>query len=63
MIGVFVSDQDSVEVCKVGSDSGQPGQGFAFPKASVDKDAGVFSFEQRQIAGTAGRKNGDAQAD
>ena len=44
-------------------DSGEPRQRFAFAEASVNEDAGAFGFEQRQIARTAGRKNGNVQPD
>ena len=63
VVGVLVSDQDGVEVVKFPADGSEAGQGFAFAKAGVNKDAGAFSFEQRGIARTAGRKNGDAQTD
>lgn len=63
MVGMFVGDQDGVEMFEFPVDSGKPRQGFAFAKASVDKDAGAFGFEQRQIARTARRKNGNAQPD
>jgi hypothetical protein len=60
---VFVSDEDAVEVIKIQADSGQACQSFPFAKPGVHKDAGAFGFEQRQIARTAGRQYGNAQAD
>jgi len=58
VIGVFVGDQDSVEVVYFPADGREPRQRFAFSQASVNKDAGAFGFEQRQIARTAGREDG-----
>jgi hypothetical protein len=55
VIGVFVSDEDSVEVIEIAFDGGEASKGFAFTKASVNKDAGVFGFEQGKIARAAGR--------
>jgi hypothetical protein len=63
MVCVFVSDQDSVEAIKLSADSSQTRERFAFTQSGVNKDAGAFGFEQRQIARTAGRKYGDAQTD
>jgi hypothetical protein len=60
---MFVSDQDSVEAIKFPADSRKTCKRFAFSKAGVNEDAGAFGFEQRQIARTAGRKDGHAQAD
>jgi len=63
MIGVLVSDEDSVEMIEVAFDGGEAGKSFAFTEASVDKDAGAFGFEQGKIARAAGRQDGDAQTD
>ncbi|HEY1471137.1 MAG TPA: hypothetical protein VGF61_19000 [Candidatus Acidoferrum sp.] len=60
MIGVFVSDEDGVEMIEVAFDGGETGKSFAFTEASVNKDAGAFGFEQRKIARAAGRQDGDA---
>lgn len=59
MIGVFVSDEDGVEMIEVAFDGGETGKSFAFTEASVNKDAGAFGFEQSKIARAAGRQNGD----
>ncbi len=59
VIGVFVSDEDSVEVIEVAFDGGETSERFAFTKASVNEDAGMFGFEQGKIARAARRKNGD----
>jgi hypothetical protein len=63
MVGVFVGDQDGIEVTDVRSNGGKARQGFAFSKPSVNEDAGAVGFEQREIARAAGRKNRDAQTD
>jgi hypothetical protein len=63
VIGVLVSDQDGIEVVKIRADSSETSKSFAFSEADVYEDAGAFGFEQSQIARTAGRKYGDAQAD
>ena len=44
VIGVFVSDEDSVEVIEVALDGGETSKGFAFTETSVNKDAGAFGF-------------------
>lgn len=63
MVGVFVGDQDGVEVADLSSDRGKPREGFAFSEPGINEDAGAFGFEQRQIARAAGRKNRNAQTD
>ena len=55
VIGVFVSDEDSVEMIEVAFDGGETSERFAFTKASVNEDAGMFGFEQGKIARAAGR--------
>jgi hypothetical protein len=60
MIGVFVSDQDGIELFEVFTDGSETRQRFAFAKAGVNEDAGAFGFEQREVARTAGRKNVNA---
>lgn len=60
MVGVFVGDQDGVEVADFGSDRGEPREGFAFSEPGINEDAGAFGFEQREIARAAGRKNRNA---
>ena len=63
MIGVLVSDEDSIEAVEVALNRGKPCQGFAFAQARVYKDAGTLRFEQRKIARTARSKYGNTQAD
>jgi hypothetical protein len=60
VIGVLVSDEDSVEVIEVAFDGGEASESFAFTEAGVDKDAGASGFEQSNIARAAGRQNRDA---
>jgi len=60
VVGVLVGDQDGIEVVKFRADRGKPGKRFAFSQASVNKDASAFGLEQRQIARTAGREDGNA---
>jgi hypothetical protein len=55
VIGVFVSDEDSVEMIEVRFDGGETSESIAFTEASVNKDAGAFGFEQGKIARAAGR--------
>jgi hypothetical protein len=55
VIGVFVSDEDSVEVIEVALDGGEAGKSLAFTETSVNKDAGAFGFEQGKVARAAGR--------
>lgn len=55
VIGVFVSDEHSVEVIEVAFDGGEASESFAFTEASVNEDAGMCGFEQGEIARAAGR--------
>lgn len=59
MVGVFVGDQDGVKVVKVCADGRESRQRFTFSQASVNKDASAFGLEQRQIARTTGREDGN----
>src|SRR5208283_514477 len=63
VVGVFVGDQNAVKAVEIFFDGGQTGQGFALAQAGVHEDAGAFGFEQRDVARTAGREDGNAQAD
>jgi len=62
MIGMFVSDQDSVNLIDGFFNGRQPGQSFALAESAVDDKAGTLRFEQRDVARTAGRQDGNAQA-
>jgi len=63
VIGVFVGDQDAVEVVQFFFDGGEAGQSLALAQPGVHEDAGAFGLEQRDVARTAGRENGNAQTD
>ena len=63
MIGMFVGDEDGVEAIDFATDGGETGEGFALAEAGVNEDAGGFTFEQGEIARTAGSEDGNAQAD
>jgi len=60
VIGVFVGNEDGVEMIEVRFDRGEASKSFAFTEASVNNDAGAFGFEQGKIARAAGRQDGDA---
>src|SRR5690242_14923012 len=63
MIGVFVSDQDAVDLFDVAFDGGQARQCFSLAESGVHEEAGALRLEQRDVARAAGRQNGDPQAD
>src|SRR5215469_1609107 len=63
VVGVLVGDEDGVEAIDVAFDGGEAGEGFALAEAGVNEDTGGFGFEQRDVARTAGGKDGDAKAD
>ena len=58
---MFVSDEDAVNLIEIDFTSCKPRQGFAFTEATIDEEASALRFEQRDIARTAGRQDGDAQ--
>jgi len=60
VIGVFVGDEDAVEMVKGSFDSGKAGESFAFAESGVNEDAGTFGFEQSDVARAAGCQDGDA---
>ena len=63
VVGVFVGDQDAIEAVEISFDGGKTRQRLALAQAGVHEEAGAFGFEQRDVARTAGRENGNAQAD
>ena len=63
MVGMLVSNEHGVEAVEVAFDGRESGEGFALAKAGVNKDAGGFRFEQRDIARTARGEDGNAKAD
>jgi hypothetical protein len=44
-------------------DSGKTGESFAFAEASVHEESGALCLQQSDVAGAAGRQNGNAKAD
>jgi hypothetical protein len=54
MIGVFVGDEDAVEMVDGALDGGEAGESFALAEAGVNEDAGAFRFEQGDVARAAG---------
>src|SRR6516165_2551771 len=63
MIGVFVGDQDRVQMIDFTANGGEASERFAFTEAGVDEDASALSFKQREVARAARRQNGYPQAD
>ena len=63
MIRMFVGDQDTVDLLNVALDGCEPRQSLALAKPGVHEEAGALGLEQRDVARTAGRQNGDPQAD
>ena len=60
MVGMFVSDENSVDLIESNFAGGQPGKSFAFAKSAIHEEAGARSFEQRDVAGTSGSQDGYA---
>jgi len=63
VIRVFVGDEDAVDAVNGFLDGGEPRQRFALAQAGVHEEAGALGFEQGDVARTAGRQNGNPQAD
>jgi hypothetical protein len=63
MVGVLVGDEDGVETAEFPANGGEAGESFAFTETGVDEDSSALGFKQREVAGAAGRKDGNAQAD
>ena len=63
MIGMLVRDQDAVEMLHCFFDGSEAGQCFAFAESGVHKESGTLGLQQGNVAGAAGRQNGDAKAD
>ena len=53
MIGVFVGDDDAVEVIDVMADRGKAPQRFFFAESRVDQQPGLIRLEQSAVARTA----------
>ena len=60
VIGMFVGDENSVDLIESNFAGGQPGKSFAFAKSAINEEAGARSFEQRDVAGTSGSQDGYA---
>ena len=60
VIGMFVGDENSVDSVESSFAGGQSGESFAFAKSAINEEAGARSFEQRDVAGTAGSQDGYA---
>jgi len=63
MVGVLVGDEDGVETAEFPANGGQAGESFAFTETGVDEDSSALSLKQREVAGAAGRQDGNAQGD
>jgi hypothetical protein len=63
VVGVFVGDEDGIEMVEIALNGSEASQGFAFAQTSVYQDASAVRFEQGDVARTAGSEYGDAQAD
>lgn len=60
VIGMFVGDENSVDLIESNFAGGQSGEGLALAKAAINEEAGARSFEQRDVAGTSGSQDGYA---
>ena len=58
VIGMLVSDENSVDLIESNFAGGQSGEGFSFAKSAINEEAGARSFEQRDVAGTSGSQDG-----
>jgi hypothetical protein len=63
VVGMFVGDEDAVEMVDGSFDGGEAGESFPFAKAGVNEDAGTLGLEQGDVARAARRQDGNAQAD
>jgi len=60
VIGMFVGDQNSVELIDRNVAGSEARQRFAFAKSAINEEAGTRSFQQRDVAGTSGSQDGYA---
>lgn len=60
VIGMFVSDEDAVNLIERDAAGGKAGKGFAFAEAAIHQETGTRGFEQSDVARTAGSQDGDA---
>lgn len=63
VVGVFVGNEDAVDAFGGFFEGGEATKSFLAAKASVDEEAGTLGFQQCGIARTAGRQDGDSEAD
>ncbi len=63
VVGVFVGDQDSVDVLDGSFDSREARQRFALAKTGIHQKAGPLGLEQCDVARAARRQDGYPQAD
>src|SRR2546430_1240549 len=63
VVGVFVSDQDAVNVLDGSFNSCKAGKRFAFAQSGVHEESGSPGLEQRDIARAARRQDGNPQSD
>jgi len=59
VIGMFVRDQDAVEVFFAFADGIEAGDEFFAAEAGIDEDTRAFGGNERGVAGTAARENAD----
>jgi hypothetical protein len=60
VVGMFVGDENSVDLIESNFAGGQPGKSFALAKSAINEEAGALSFEQRDVARTSGSQDGYA---
>ena len=60
VIGMLVGDENPVELIESDIASSEACERFAFAESAIDEEASARSFEQRDVAGTAGSQDGDA---
>src|SRR2546429_8463 len=63
VVGVFVSDQDAVNVLDGSFNSCKAGKRFAFAQSGVHEESGSPGLEQRDVARAARRQDGNPQRD
>jgi hypothetical protein len=63
VVGVFVGDENGVEMVDFSLNGREASKGFTFAKAGVDEDASGTRFQQGKIAGTARSQDGNTQTD
>jgi hypothetical protein len=59
MIGMFVRDEDAIQILFAFADGIEAGDEFFPAKTGIDKDARAFGGNECRVAGTAARENAD----